>query len=83
MDRKNILKEGSSSGERRRKQICREEENEERELYGYCLKLEGMRESCLLGGRDIFGLIEEQQELLNTLREERHRFLASWENQEI
>lgn len=58
------------------KRILQEEEEEERELYEYCLKLESMRQSCTEGDRNICGLIEEQMELLNALREEKCRFLG-------
>lgn len=52
----------------RHKNVQKEEEDEEREIQEYFLRLQYMCENCTEHDRDIWGLIEEQQEMLAGLR---------------
>lgn len=49
------------------RQICREEEEEEREIAAYYLRLEYMHEQCSECEQGIYGLLEEQKRMLDSL----------------
>lgn len=63
----------------KRKRIRREEEEEDIEISEYYCRLEYMRENCPVGARDICGLIEEQQGMLNSLRTRKREFSDNWD----
>lgn len=60
---------------RKSKWIRRREEEEDLEISGYYQKLEYMRENCPPCDREILGLLEEQQGLLNDLCMKKQEFL--------
>lgn len=60
---------------RKSKWIRRREEEEDLEISGYYQKLEYMRENCPPGDREILGLLEEQQGMLNDLCMKKQEFL--------
>lgn len=62
-------------------QYIRYEEEEEREINEACLRLMYMRESCEESDREILGLLEEQQKLLNNLRMEKEEIRDEWEKE--
>lgn len=62
-------------------QCIRYEEEEEREISEACLRLMYMRESCEESDREILGLLEEQQKLLNNLRMEKEEIRDEWEKE--
>lgn len=49
------------------RRVCREEEEEDREMDAYRLRLEYMYEHCSKYDREICRLLEEQWEMLNSL----------------
>lgn len=65
------------------RRICREEDEEERKMEEYYLRLEYMREDCLQCDQKIRGLIEEQEALLNILGMRKREFANEWEKREI
>ncbi len=64
-----------------RKKLFEEAEEEEREIDGCCRRLESMREACLGTDSEMSGLIERQQELLNSLKEDMREYLDEWEKE--
>ncbi len=60
---------------RKSKWIRRREEEEDLEISGYYQKLEYMRENCPPCDREILGLLEEQQGMLNDLCMKKQEFL--------
>ncbi len=66
---------------KRRKRLFEETEEEEREIDSCCRKLESMREGCLGADSEIPGMIERQQELLNSLKEDMREYLDEWEKE--
>ncbi len=69
----NLLREDEFR--QKRKQIRRREEEEDLEISGYYQKLEYMRENCPPCDREIWGLLEEQQGMLNDLCMKKQEFL--------
>ena len=59
---------------RKSKWIRRREEEEDLEISGYYQKLEYMRENCPPCDREILGLLEEQQGMLNDLCMKKQEF---------
>ena len=60
---------------RKSKWIRRREDEEDLEISGYYQKLEYMRENCPPCDREILGLLEEQQGMLNDLCMKKQEFL--------
>ena len=57
-----------------RKKLRREEEDEEREIHEYYLRLQYMCENCPEGDRNMRKLIEEQEEMLLILKRRKGEF---------
>lgn len=65
------------------RRICREEDEEERKMEEYYLRLEYMREDCSQCDQKIRSLIEEQEALLNILGMRKREFANEWEKRGI